>query len=131
MVVAVSGTVHRPGLVRVHMGARVADVVEAAGGVLPDTDLGALNLARKVADGELVVVGAPAAGAGGAPPGKVSLNSATVAELDALPGVGPVTAQRIVDYRTTRGPFRDLGELRHVEGIGDAKFERLKELVTV
>ncbi|WP_412544291.1 ComEA family DNA-binding protein [Longispora sp. K20-0274] len=136
LVVAVTGKVRRPGLVRVVAGSRVADVVEAAGGALPDVDLGGLNLARKVTDGELIVVGAPApapgpAGVPGAPAGKVNLNTASPAELDVLPGVGPVTAQRIIEYRTAHGPFADVSGLKHVEGIGDARFEQLKDLVTV
>lgn len=139
IVVSVLGRVHRPGLVRLPHGARVADAIEAAGGVLPGTELGYLNLARKVVDGELLAVGVsppPAApGAGGAVPaapgGLVNLNTATVAELDTLPGVGPVLAQRIVDHRTRTGGFRTIEELRKVEGVGDARFEQLKDLVTV
>ncbi|MFD1075177.1 ComEA family DNA-binding protein [Longispora fulva] len=134
LVVAVTGKVRRPGLVRVAAGSRVADVVEAAGGALPDVELDGLNLARKVTDGELIVVGGPAPGAPGVPgvpPGKVNLNTASPAELDVLPGVGPVTAQRIIEYRTAHGPFADISGLRHVEGIGDARFEQLKDLVTV
>lgn len=134
LVVALSGRVRRPGLVRLPAGARVADAIAAAGGALPGTDLGYLNLARKVGDGELIVVGgvpaggAPSAGAAGQ---KVDLNVATAADLDALPGVGPVTAQRIVDYRTQHGPFHSIDELRQIDGIGAAKFEQLKDLVTV
>jgi len=132
LVVAVSGKVKFPGLVRLPAGARVADAIEAAGGVLPGTDLSTVNLARKVADGELIVVGGPAAAATpGTVDGKVNLNTATAAQLDALPGVGPVLAERIVAYRDRKGGFRNVGELRQVEGIGDAKFEQLKDLVTV
>ncbi|GGM16175.1 hypothetical protein GCM10012279_37910 [Micromonospora yangpuensis] len=148
LVVAVAGRVRRPGLVRVPAGARVADAVEAAGGVLPGVDLALLNPARKVADGELVLVGvtpppgqpAPAGAAGqpgGAAPGDaapgapVNLNTATLAQLDSLPGVGPVLAQRILAHREEHGPFRTVGDLRQVDGIGDARFEQLKELVTV
>lgn len=133
IVVAVSGKVRFPGLVRLPSGARVADAVEAAGGVLPGVDVSGLNLARKLVDGELVTVGIGAPGgpgpAGGT--GKVNLNTATVAQLDALPGVGPVLAERIVAYRDSKGGFRSVGELRQVEGIGDAKFEQLKDLVTL
>ncbi|MCP2327187.1 competence protein ComEA [Hamadaea flava] len=133
LIVAVSGKVKFPGLVRLPAGARVADAIEAAGGVLPGTDLSTVNLARKVADGELITVGAPAntTASGTAADGKVNLNTATAAQLDALPGVGPVLAERIVAYRDRKGGFRNVGELRQVEGIGDAKFEQLKDLVTV
>jgi len=151
LVVAVSGRVRKPGLVHVPAGARVADAVQAAGGALPDVGFGSLNLARKVADGELIVVGeasqseaassaAPSTTASGAnPPGHSSagasgalldLNTATVTALDALPDVGPVIAQRIVAYRTAHGRFGSVQELRKVDGIGDAKFARLKPLVT-
>ncbi|NUT37196.1 MAG: ComEA family DNA-binding protein [Hamadaea sp.] len=133
IVVAVSGKVRFPGLVRLPAGARVADAVEAAGGVLPGVDVSGLNLARKLVDGELVTVGvaAPDGSGPGGGAGKVSLNTATVAQLDALPGVGPVLAERIVAYRDRKGGFRSIGELRQVEGIGDAKFEQLKDLVTL
>lgn len=138
IVVSVVGRVHRPGLVRLSHGSRVADAIEAAGGVLPGTDLGYLNLARKVVDGELLAIGVspppavPGAGPGaGAQGGLVNLNTATAAELDALPGVGPVLAQRIIDHRTRTGGFRSVEELRKVEGVGDARFEQLKDLVTV
>jgi competence protein ComEA len=142
LVVSIVGTVARPGLVRVPGGARVADVVEAAGGVLPGTDAAGLNLARRVADGEQVVVGAPAPpgeapGSGAAEPpapggttgGTVDLNSATVAQLDGLPGVGPVTAQRIVDWRTRNGRFSRVDQLREIDGIGERKYAQLRELV--
>ncbi|BCL13394.1 hypothetical protein GCM10017556_11330 [Micromonospora sagamiensis] len=145
LVVAVAGRVRRPGLVRLPAGARVADAIEAAGGAHPGVDVALLNPARKVTDGELIVVGVtPPPGAGpptaGAAPGaagpavpgaKVNLNTATVAQLDTLPGVGPVLAQRIVDHRDRQGGFRSVGDLRQVEGIGDARYEQLKDLVTV
>jgi len=144
VVVAVTGKVHRPGLVRLPVGARVADAIDAAGGALPGTDLSLVNLARKVSDGELIAIGVavpPGVGSGdvpgvggpapGAPGGKVNLNTATQAELEALPGVGPVLAQRILHYRQRQGGFRSTSELRRVEGIGDARYEQLKDLVTV
>jgi competence protein ComEA len=140
IVVSVLGRVQRPGLVRLPQGARVADAIEAAGGVLPGTDLGYLNLARKLVDGELLAIGvgpvpsAPVAGApggSGGPPGLINLNTATLAELDTLPGVGPVLAQRIIDHRNRSGGFKSVEELRKVEGVGDARFEQLKDLVTV
>ncbi|MFU8874802.1 helix-hairpin-helix domain-containing protein [Micromonospora sp. SL4-19] len=146
VVVAVAGKVRRPGLVRLPAGSRVADAVEAAGGALPGVDVALLNPARKVTDGELILVGVaappgqpaqpgqPAAGpaaGGAAPAGPVNLNTATLAQLDALPGVGPVLAQRILDHRERRGGFRSVSDLRQVEGIGDARYEQLKDLVTV
>lgn len=136
LVVAVTGRVRRPGLVRLPAGARVADAIEAAGGVLPGTDLSAVNLARKVADGELIAIAVPGLPAAGAPAqvggaAQVNLNTATLAQLDALPGVGPVLAQRILDHRARRGDFRSVGDLRQVEGIGEAKYEQLKDLVVV
>ncbi|MEU4778359.1 ComEA family DNA-binding protein [Micromonospora sp. NPDC023633] len=145
LVVAVAGKVRRPGLVRVPAGARVADAVEAAGGALPGVDVALLNPARKVADGELILVGVaappgaappPGAAAGGAPGapgagGRLNLNTATLAQLDALPGVGPVLAQRILTHRDQQGGFRSVGDLRQVDGIGDARYEQLKDLVTV
>jgi competence protein ComEA len=135
VVVAVSGKVRRPGLVRLPAGARVADAVEAAGGAQPGADLTALNLARRVVDGELIPVGVPpppgtAATPGLGPPGKVNLNTATLQELDSLPGVGPVLAQRILDHRESSGGFRSVGDLRNVDGIGASRFEDLKDLVT-
>jgi len=139
LVVAVAGKVRRPGVVRLPSGSRVADAITAAGGAVPGADLGLVNLARKVVDGEQVVVGVPAPGAGpvgAAPPAPGSgalldLNTATVAQLDELPGVGPVLAQRLIDYRTANGGFRSVDQLREVDGIGESRFQKLKELVTV
>ncbi|MEH1031777.1 ComEA family DNA-binding protein [Micromonospora profundi] len=142
LVVAVAGKVRKPGLVRLPAGSRVADAVQAAGGPLPGVDVALLNPARKVTDGELIVVGvtpppvpAGAVGpeAGGALPagGPLNLNTATLAQLDALPGVGPVLAQRILAYRDQHGGFKGVGDLRQVDGIGDARYEQLKDLVTV
>jgi competence protein ComEA len=147
LVVAVTGKVRRPGVVTVPSGARVIDVLKAAGGPLPGADLGLLNLARKVADGELVAVGvagAPAAPAGAAAAGAgvpvgdpagaagpIDLNTATVAELDTLPGVGPVLAQRILDWRTQHGTFASVDQLSDVPGIGDARMAQLRDLVRV
>ena len=142
LVVSVVGKVGSAGLVTLDPGARVADAVAAAGGPLPGVDLSTLNLARKLTDGEQVYVGIPvppqaappAAGAVGVAPGArstVDLNGATVEQLDALPGVGAVTAKRIVDWRTQHGRFTSVTQLRDVWGIGDAKFARLKDLVSV
>lgn len=127
IVVAVMGQVHNPGLVELPAGARVADALAAAGGPLPETDLSTLNLARRLVDGELVTVG-------GLPPengGLLNINTATAADLEELPGVGPVLAGRIVAYRDEHGGFRSVEELRNVPGIGDATFAELAPRVTV
>ncbi|WUJ12551.1 ComEA family DNA-binding protein [Actinoplanes sp. NBC_00393] len=143
VVVAVGGKVRKPGLVRLPAGARVADALTAAGGAEPGVDVAMLNLARRVTDGELIMVGVSAApgaavpGAGvpgaapGAPGGLINLNMATLSDLDSLPGVGPVLAQRILDARDAQGGFRAVADLRKVDGIGDARYEQLKDLVTV
>jgi competence protein ComEA len=134
--VDVVGAVRRPGLYRVGKGARVADAVSRAGGPTRGADLELVNLAALVADGEQVVVPrrgapvAPAAGAAGtAPSGPVHLNSATLEQLDGLPGVGPVTAQKIVDYRTQHGGFGSVDELDAVPGIGPSRLADLRPLV--
>jgi competence protein ComEA len=141
LVVAVAGEVRRPGLVRLRPGARVADAVRAAGGIVAGARVDGLNLARKVVDGELVTVGvsggAGISGGSGGPGaaagdgGLVDLNTATVAQLDSLPGVGPVLAQRIVDHRERHGPFRSVDALREVDGIGEGRFAELRDRVTV
>jgi competence protein ComEA len=134
VVVSVVGSVVRPGLVTLTSGARVAAAVEAAGGLLPEADPASVNLAAVVTDGQQIVVSAPGAaqpdviGVGSG--GLCNLNTATVAELDALPGVGPVLAQRIVDHRK-QGPFTSVDQLDDVPGIGPARAAELAELVTV
>jgi competence protein ComEA len=136
VVVSVVGSVARPGLVTLPTGSRVADAVDAAGGLVPDADAGSVNLAAVVTDGQQIVVGAPGGTGPGAdggpavPSGKLNLNTATAAELDALPGVGPVLAQRIVDHRD-QGPFTSVDQLDDVPGIGPARAAELAELVTV
>lgn len=138
------GQVRRPGVVTVAAGARVLDVVEQAGGLLPSADLAQVNLARRVQDGEQIVVPRPgehpatapapaatAAGASSAPAAPIDLNAADATALDALPGVGPVLAQRIVQYRTQNGPFRSVDQLDEVSGIGAKLLDQLRSLVRV
>jgi competence protein ComEA len=141
LVVYVVGAVRRPGLYRVPDGSRVADAVSRAGGLTRKADPAGVNLAAPVADGEQLVVparlpvevaaaqGAPLPDVNAAPAGPVQLSVATVEQLDALPGIGPVTAQRIVDYRTAHGAFRSVDELDEVPGIGPARVEQLRGLV--
>jgi competence protein ComEA len=136
LVVYVVGAVRRAGLVRLPEGARVADAVERAGGPTRRADLALVNLAAPVADGQQVVVplrvppGADGAGSAAAGVGKVSLASATLEQLDELPGVGPVTAQKILDWRQTHGSFRSVDDLDAIPGIGPARIEQLRDLVT-
>jgi competence protein ComEA len=137
LVVHVIGQVTRPGVVRLPRGSRVLDAVRAAGGVLAGGRLGPVNLARPLVDGEQIVIGPRARGApppapsSGAQPAVVDLNRATAAEFEALPGVGPVLAGRIIEWRTTHGAFTDVAELREVSGIGDAVFARIAPHVRV
>ena len=144
VIVHVAGKVRRPGLVRAPTGSRVADVLTLAGGPLPGVDLTTLNLARQVTDGEQILVGQPAPpGSASTAPGTtsnpstapantpVNLNTATLDQLDALPGVGPVLAQRILDYRTQNGPFTTIDQLQEVTGVGPKKFDSLKPHVRI
>jgi competence protein ComEA len=137
VVVAVAGAVRVPGLVRLPAGSRIDDAVRAAGGLQPGASYGLLNLARRLVDGEQVLVGVdpPAAGpaARGAPAagGLLDLNAASGSDLDALPGIGPVLAQRIVDWRAEHGRFASVDQLREVPGIGESKYADLKDKVAV
>lgn len=153
LVVDVVGQVLRPGLVRLRPGSRVADAIKQAGGARAGADVAALNLARLVVDGEQIRVprpgdavaaagreagtgGGSAAGGGGSGSGtasgaSVSLNTADTAALDSLPGVGPVLAQRIIDWRAEHGRFTSVDELGEVSGIGDKLLERLRPRVTL
>ncbi len=156
VIVSVVGLVHKPGLVTVDAGARVADALAAAGGPLDDADLLGLNMARRVADGEQIVVGiaaapgeptamgssisagssptpaAPPPSGDSAPAGSsVDLNAATVEQLDTLPGIGPVMAAAIVAWRDANGRFSSVDQLGEVDGIGPARLEKLRALVHV
>jgi competence protein ComEA len=158
VVVDVAGKVRKPGVYRLPAGSRVNDAVRAAGGLLSGVDPALVNQARKLADGEQLLIGlatpadgdtgaasagggapagggpgigGPAAGGPAAGDGPLDLNSATLAQLDSLPGVGPVLAQRIVDWRTEHGRFDSVEQLNSVSGIGDSKFADLKPLVVL
>jgi competence protein ComEA len=137
VVVDVTGKVHSPGVLHLPAGSRVADALTAAGGPLPGTDTSTLNLARPLTDGEQVVVGGPPApalapgslAAAAAPSSPVSLNTATPEQLDALPGVGPVLARHIIEFRTQHGSFTSVTQLRDVPGVGDRRYQDLRQLV--
>jgi competence protein ComEA len=139
--VHVAGRVRRPGLVRLPAGSRVHDAIRAAGGVTSGADLDAVNLARKLTDGEQVRIPGPGGPAPPLPPdaaptqgvtpsAPLDLNTATLEQLDALPGVGEVTAGRILAYRSAH-PFTTVDQLLEVPGIGQRRFDQLKDLVTV
>ncbi|MGI9155776.1 MAG: helix-hairpin-helix domain-containing protein [Marmoricola sp.] len=140
VVVDVAGKVRRPGIVTLPTGSRVHDALKKAGGARPGTGLVALNLARVLVDGEQILVGQPAP-AGVAPSavgstpgpagGLVNLNSAGLSELDTLPGVGPVTAQKILDWRSAHGAFSSVDELLEVDGIGDKTLADIAPHVTL
>ena len=134
--VHVVGAVRHPGLYRLAPGSRVADAVVRAGGATRKAQLELVNLAAPIADGEQIVVPRRGAagvavlgGAGTAPTGPVHLNTATLEQLDALPGVGPVTAQKILDYRQKHGAFGSVDELDAIPGIGPARLDGLRDLV--
>ncbi|WP_310716375.1 ComEA family DNA-binding protein [Streptomyces lydicus] len=150
LVVDVVGKVRHPGIHRMPQGARVIDALQAAGGVLRGASTRGLNRARLLTDGEQIVVGEAGAsagagggggagpgavggggapGAGGGPAGPVSLSTATEQQLDALPGVGPVLARHIIEFRTQHGGFTSVEQLRQVTGIGDRRFADLRPLV--
>ncbi|MFD1939101.1 MULTISPECIES: helix-hairpin-helix domain-containing protein [Nonomuraea] len=137
VMVHVAGKVRKPGVYTLPGGSRVTDAVQAAGGVRTGTPTGSVNLARRVVDGEQIVVGAPGAPSGegtiaAAPvPDVLDLNTATPDQLEQLPGVGEVLAARIAEFRTTHGGFSSVDQLREVTGIGDRKYAELKDKVRV
>jgi competence protein ComEA len=139
VVVSVVGQVAAPGLVTLPAGSRIADALSAVGGLLPGADPAAVNAAAVLSDGQQIAIGLPGAvpatgsapGAGATGGGLLDLNTATVADLDALPGIGPVLAQRIVDHRTAHGPFTSVDQLDDVSGIGPAIFADLSARVRV
>ena len=119
LVVDVAGAVRRPGLHELAPGTRIADALAAAGGITAKADTTALTLAAPIADRQQIVV----------PTAPLDLNSASLEQLDALPGIGPATAQKILDYRQAHGSFHSLAELDAVPGIGQGRIEQLKGLV--
>jgi competence protein ComEA len=144
IVVDVRGAVGSPGVYELSPGSRMQDAVSAAGGLAPTADLSTVNLARRLRDGEVIVI-LEVPGAGGTPLAQTAANEATVspsgisrinintasaAELEALPGIGEVTAKRIVDFRKNNGPFRSIDDLIHVQGISTRTIEGLRDLVT-
>jgi competence protein ComEA len=139
VVVDVTGKVRRPGIAVLRQGARVIDALRAAGGARPGVDLGGLNLARVLGDGEQVVVGQPtvagpvASVSGSTPPvaGLVNINTADETSLESLPEVGPVTAQAIITWRTQHGGFSSVDQLLDVDGIGDATLAKITPYVTI
>ena len=141
VVVYVTGKVRRPGVLSLATGSRVADAIEAAGGVRPGAKPGAVNLARRLVDGEQIVVGSPtpmtagddpsAGSAGSAAGGLLSLNSATAEQLNGLPGVGDVLADRIIEFREAHGGFQSVDQLREVSGVGEKRFSEIKDKVAL
>lgn len=145
IVVSVIGYVATPGLVTLPDGSRVADAIAACGGATPDADLATVNLARVLTDGEQIAVGVPGvagsggetsatSGAGPASAGsgtKININTASVENFDSLPGIGPVIAARIIDFRTKHGKFKSVDDLSSVSGIGPSIMGNIKDLVTV
>lgn len=143
VLVYVVGAVKSPGVYKLNEGSRVKDAIESAGGPLSDADLLVLNLAEKLQDEDKIYIpkqgeadevtqGIPGQNIGisSKDDGKININTADIAELETLSGIGPATAQKIIDYRNENGPFKSIEEIKNVSGIGDRKFEQIKEKIT-
>jgi competence protein ComEA len=141
IVVHVTGAVPRPGVYALPQGARIQDAISAAGGFLAEANKANINLAQMLEDGEKIdiayiegaspVLATPLPEVVATTTELIDINTASIAELDTLPGIGPTTAQRIIDYRTQNGPFLNIEDIINVSGIGPASYERFKDLITV
>ncbi len=137
LIINVAGKVKNPGVYQLPPGSRVVDALEAAGQQLKGVDISDINLARVLVDGEQILIGSNRTVSGKVAAKKISadnpldINRATIAQLDTLPGIGPVTAQRIIDYRTKAGRINAVDELKKISGLGGVKFEEIKALLRV
>ncbi len=137
LIINVAGKVKNPGVYQLPPGSRVVDALEAAGQQLKGVDISDINLARVLVDGEQILIGSNRTVSGKVAAKKISvdnpldINRATIAQLDTLPGIGPVTAQRIIDYRTKVGRINAVDELKKISGLGGVKFEEIKALLRV
>ena len=137
LIINVAGKVNNPGVYQLPKGSRVIDAIKAAGNQRNGVDISDINLARILVDGEQILVGSPKPSSGKIAAKKITidnpldLNRATITQLDTLPGIGPVTAQRIIDYRTKVGRINSVDELKKISGLGGTKFEEIKSLLRV
>ena len=137
LIINVAGKVNNPGVYQLPQGSRVIDAIKAAGNQRNGVDISDINLARILVDGEQILVGSPKPSSGKIVAKKITIdnpldiNRATITQLDTLPGIGPVTAQRIIDYRTKVGRINSVDELKKISGLGGAKFEEIKSLLRV
>jgi len=137
LIINVAGKVNNPGVYQLPQGSRVIDAIKAAGNQRKGVDISDINLARLLVDGEQILVGSAKPSSGRTSVKKITtdnpldINRATIAQLDTLPGIGPVTAQRIIDYRTKVGRINSVDELKKISGLGGAKFEEIKSLLRV
>ena len=137
LIINVAGKVNNPGVYQLPQGSRVIDAIKAAGNQRNGVDISDINLARILVDGEQILVGSPKPSSGKIVAKKITIdnpldiNRATITQLDTLPGIGPVTAQRIIDYRTKVGRINSVDELKKISGLGGTKFEEIKSLLRV